>query len=106
MSIIELSEEQVYIIAEAGVNHGGDMNLAKQLIDVASESGANAVKFQAFRTAHLILDNIEKAPYQLANTGVGQSQSDMLKALELRVDHYKELKEYCAIKGITFLITP
>ena len=97
---------KVYIIAEAGVNHGGDIALAKQLVDVAANAGANAVKFQAFRTEHLILDNIDKAPYQKENTGNVQSQSDMLKALELRFDHYSELKSYCSERNIDFLITP
>ena len=106
MSIIEQSNQEVIIIAEAGVNHGGDLDLAKQLIDIAASAGANAVKFQAFRTEHLILDNIDKAPYQLANTSDGKTQSEMLKELELRTEHYAELKAYCEKKGILFLITP
>ncbi|MFZ5553416.1 MAG: N-acetylneuraminate synthase [Bacteroidota bacterium] len=96
----------VYIIAEAGVNHGGDMQIARQLVDVAAEAGANAVKFQAFRTENLILGNVEKAPYQKKTTDAAESQFQMLKKLELSKSHYAELKEYCHKKNITFLITP
>lgn len=96
----------VYIIAEAGVNHGGDIEVAKKLVDIAVLAKADAVKFQAFRTEHLIVEGIEKAPYQQKTTDKKQSQTDMLKGLELRYEHYKELKQYCDIKGIQFLITP
>lgn len=96
----------VYIIAEAGVNHGGDLNVARQLIDIAAEAGADAVKFQAFRTENLILKNVEKAPYQQQTTSAGESQFDMLKKLELKREQYSELKAYCAEKGVGFLITP
>ena len=102
----KINAKQTYIIAEAGVNHGGDILLAKKLVDIAFGAGANAVKFQAFRTEHLILDNIDKAPYQKENTGNTQTQSQMLKGLELQNEHYGELKEYCNQKGIDFLITP
>jgi N,N'-diacetyllegionaminate synthase len=95
-----------FIIAEAGVNHGGDMDLAKQLIDIAKEAGVDAVKFQAFRTENLILDNVEKAPYQQETTEKTESQFEMLKKLELANDQYTELKDYCEQKGILFLITP
>lgn len=96
----------VYIIAEAGVNHGGDIEVAKKLVDVAVEANVDAVKFQAFRTEHLIIDNVEKAPYQQETTNKQQSQADMLRGLELRFSHYEELKKYCDHKGIQFLITP
>lgn len=96
----------VYIIAEAGVNHGGDIVVAKKLIDIAVKAGANAVKFQAFRTDHLILENIEKAAYQKKTTSEKESQSDMLRKLELKKDHYLDLKNYCLSKKIQFLITP
>lgn len=97
---------RVYIIAEAGVNHGGDINVAKQLVDIAVEANVDAVKFQAFRTEHLIVDNVEKAPYQKETTDNRQSQAAMLRGLELRYEHYEELKNYCEEKGVQFLITP
>jgi N-acetylneuraminate synthase len=96
----------VYIIAEAGVNHGGDIQKAYDLIDIAVEAGADAVKFQAFRTEHLILDNVGKAEYQTQTTEASESQFDMLKKLELRFEQYKQVQAYCQNKGITFLITP
>ncbi len=103
----EISETSpVYIIAEAGVNHGGDMDLAFKLVDIAAKAGADAVKFQAFRTESLILKDIDKASYQKETTGSVESQYDMLKRLELRREHYRALKDYCDEKGIEFLITP
>ncbi|HTF06154.1 MAG TPA: N-acetylneuraminate synthase family protein, partial [Bacteroidia bacterium] len=96
----------VFIIAEAGVNHGGDMAVARQLIDIAAAAGANAVKFQAFRTESLILKNVSKAPYQQETTTASESQFDMLKKLELKRDQYVELKKYCESKNVMFLITP
>jgi len=98
--------DSVYIIAEAGVNHGGDIEVAKQLVDVAVDAGADAVKFQAFRTDQLILSNIEKAPYQKSTTSKEEKQGEMLRGLELRKEHYITLKNYCKSKGIQFLITP
>jgi len=103
----EISEQSpVFIIAEAGVNHGGDMSVARQLIDIAAGSGADAVKFQAFRTEQLIIDDVDKAPYQKNTTGTSESQAEMLKKLELQNENYIELMEYCKLKGIIFLITP
>lgn len=97
---------KTFIIAEAGVNHGGDITIAKKLVDIASEAGADAVKFQAFRTKELIIDNVEKAPYQTKTTEKTESQTDMLKKLELKKEQYIELKNYCESKNIIFLITP
>jgi N,N'-diacetyllegionaminate synthase len=97
---------KTFIIAEAGVNHGGDVGLAKKLIDIAASSGADAVKFQAFRTENLIIENIDKAPYQKTATGNKESQADMLRKLELRKEAYVELLNYCSEKKILFLITP
>lgn len=99
-------DSPTFIIAEAGVNHGGDMSVARQLVDMAQEAGADAVKFQAFRTENLILETVEKAPYQQQTTEATESQFEMLKKLELAKSHYVELKEYCDSKGIIFLITP
>ena len=96
----------VFIIAEAGVNHNGDMELAKQLVDVAVEAGADAVKFQSFITEELILNNVEKADYQKVTTGKAETQFSMLKKLEFAVDKMKILKAYCELKGVMFLTTP
>jgi len=95
-----------FVIAEAGVNHGGDMSIAKKLIDLASEAGADAVKFQTFRAEHLILDSVKKAPYQQKTTEATESQMDMLKKLEVTREQNLELKSYCEDKNIIFLTTP
>lgn len=95
-----------FIVAEAGVNHNGDMGLAKKLINTAAECGVDAVKFQSFKTKNLILDNIEKAPYQKRTTGSGETQADMLKRLEVSINDMKELKKYAESKGLIFLSTP
>lgn len=95
-----------FIIAEAGVNHSGDMGLAKRLIDLAFEAGADAVKFQTFSAEHLILENVEKAPYQKKTTSVAESQMDMLRKLEVTKEQNLELKSYCEEKHIIFLTTP
>lgn len=99
-------KDKTFIIAEAGVNHNGDMNLAKKMIDAASASGADAVKFQTFKAEKLILKNIEKAPYQKITTNRNESQYDMLKRLEVTKEQTKELMEYCRKKNIIFLSTP
>lgn len=99
-------QEKTFIIAEAGVNHNGNMRLAKEMIDVASESGADAVKFQTFKADKLILKNIEKAPYQKVTTNRCESQYDMLKRLEVTKEQTKDLIDYCQKKNIIFLSTP
>jgi N,N'-diacetyllegionaminate synthase len=96
----------VFIIAEAGVNHNGDINKAKELIDVASSAGVDAVKFQAFKTENLILKDVEKAPYQQKTTDSNESQFEMLKSLEITQNQNRELIEYCNDKKIIFLSTP
>jgi len=96
----------VFIIAEAGVNHNGSVDLAKKLIDVASISGADAVKFQTFKAENLIVKNTQKADYQKQTTDASESQFDMIKKLELDVDTHKELITYCQEKDIMFLSTP
>jgi N,N'-diacetyllegionaminate synthase len=96
----------VFIIAEAGVNHNGDMKQAKQLVDVAADSGVDAVKFQAFKTENLILENVQKAPYQKKTTGAEETQFEMLKKLEITKEQNLELISYCKKKDILFLSTP
>ena len=97
---------KVFIIAEAGVNHNGSIDLAKKLIDVASESGVDAVKFQTFKAENLVSKNAQKADYQKQTTDKNESQFDMIKKLELDVDTHKELMAYCKSKNIMFLSTP
>ena len=96
----------VFIIAEAGVNHNGSIKLAKELIDVAVESGADAVKFQTFKAENLVSKDAQKADYQKQTTDATESQFDMIKKLELDVDTHKELIAHCQKKDIMFLSTP
>ncbi|MDQ7043631.1 MAG: N-acetylneuraminate synthase [Sulfurimonas sp.] len=102
-----MKSNRVFIIAEAGVNHNGSLKLAKELIDVAVESGVDAVKFQTFKAEKLVSKNAQKAEYQKENIGDGDnSQFNMLKKLELDIDTHHELIEYCNSKNIMFLSTP
>ena len=96
----------VFIIAEAGVNHNGSIELAYKLIDVAFESGANAIKFQTFKANNLALKDAEKASYQKQSKNSNESQFDMLKKLELDIDDHKKLINYCKKKGIIFISSP
>lgn len=96
----------VYIIAEAGVNHNCDMDIARKMIDVAVEAGVDAVKFQCFKAENLILKNVTKAPYQTKTTDASESQYDMLKRLEVTREQNEMLIKYCKDSGITFLSTP
>jgi N,N'-diacetyllegionaminate synthase len=99
--------DSVFIIAEAGVNHNGSIELAKKLIDVAVASGVNAVKFQTFKTELCISKKAEKAEYQKENTNNSEeTQFDMVKKLELSEATHHELIAYCKIKNIMFLSTP
>jgi len=94
------------IIAEAGVNHNGDINLAKKLIDAAAEAGADYVKFQTFKTELLVSKNAKKADYQIKNQkNKNNSQFDMLKKLELAEETHYKLIDYCKQKNIKFLST-
>ena len=97
---------RVFIIAEAGVNHNGSIDLAKKLIDVASGSGADAIKFQTFRAKNLVTKNSEKANYQKIATDRRESQFDMVKKFELNKNAHLELIKYCKIKNIKFLSSP
>ena len=97
---------RVLIIAEAGVNHNGSIQLAKQLIDVAAEAGVDFVKFQTFKADKLVKKNAQKAEYQLRNTSDGDdSQYNMLKQLELSENDHIELLEYAHDLGVKFLST-
>lgn len=96
----------VYIIAEAGVNHNGDINLAYELIDAAKTVGADAIKFQTFKTKNIVTADAEKADYQKINTGIRDNQYDMLKKLELSFKEFMLLKDYCDEKRIDFLSSP
>ncbi len=97
---------KVFIIAEAGVNHNGDIKKAKRLIDVAAGAGADAVKFQTFKAENLVCKNAKKAKYQLETTDRSETQYEMLKKLELTEPMHKELMEYSTKKNILFLSTP
>lgn len=105
MAKYEHAGRRIFIIAEAGVNHNGDIKIARQLIDAAAESMADAVKFQTFISEKCVSTNAEKARYQKETSGEGDSQLDMLRKLELSFDDFCELKEYCKNKGILFLST-
>ncbi len=98
--------KNVIIIAEAGVNHNGDMNLARELIRAAAKCGVDFVKFQTWVTDELIDTNAPKASYQLTNDGSETNQYDMLKRLELSFEDFRNLKKYADEIGISFLSTP
>lgn len=98
--------KKVFIIAEAGVNHNGSIELAKKLIDTAVEAKADAVKFQTFKAEKLVNKNAQKAEYQKETTDKDESQFDMIKKLELDVATHRELMDYCKSKNIMFLSTP
>lgn len=93
------------IIAEAGVNHNGDMGLARELVAIAAEAGADLVKFQTFRAEKIASANAPKAPYQIETTGSGESQRDMIARLELSHDDHAMLAEECVARGIGFFST-
>jgi len=95
-----------FLIAEAGVNHNGEIGLAKELIDAARSAGADAVKFQTFSTDDLVVKGTEKADYQKRSTKKNESQYDMLLRLEFSAAEFKELSDYARKKGILFLSTP
>ena len=98
--------EPVFIIAEAGVNHNGDMDLAGQLIDVAADAGADAVKFQTFRADQVVSRQAPKAEYQVLATGQAETQFEMIRRLELSEDDHETLISHARSRGISFLSTP
>ena len=112
MSEIEIAGRRIgaghpcFIIAEAGVNHNGSLELALRLVDAAAEAGADAVKFQTWITELLVSPDAQLADYQRANTGRDESQFAMLKALELGHADFREIQAHCRRRGILFLSTP
>lgn len=94
------------LIAEAGVNHNGDLLTARKLIDAAAEAGADIVKFQSFTADRLASPNARKARYQLRTTGAAESQHAMLRKLELSPEDHRDLIAHCTTRGISFLSTP
>lgn len=97
---------KVQIIAEAGVNHKGDIKLAKMLVDVAAQAGADAIKFQTYKSESLAIQTAKKAEYQILHTKNSSSQFEMLRELELRDAEFLELSKYCEKKNIQFLSSP
>ena len=97
---------KILIIAEAGVNHNGDIDLAMKLIDLAADAGANYVKFQTFNSNDLLTHKAEKAEYQSKLTNANQSQYDMLKELELNKKDHAALIHHCKKRNIGFLSSP
>ncbi|NWQ39155.1 N-acetylneuraminate synthase [Bacillus sp. EB106-08-02-XG196] len=95
----------VYIIAEAGVNHNGSLEIAKNMVDSVKESGADCIKFQTFISKNIVSKNAKKADYQKFQTNSDESQLDMLRKLELSFKEFFELSEYCKSTGIEFLST-
>lgn len=97
---------RTFVIAESGVNHNGDVAIAKEMVDVAAKAGADAVKFQTFKAEKMISKFAPKAEYQRKTTDENESQFEMVKKLELDQCAHKELIGYCQVKGIIFLSTP
>ena len=93
------------IIAEAGVNHNGDLDMARKLIDVAAEAGADLVKFQTFSADRLVTHTAKKADYQTQSTFINESQHDMLLRLELTSEMHQQLIAHCAVQNIGFFST-
>ena len=98
--------ERCYLIAEIGVNHNGDMQLAREMISAAKDAGADAVKFQTFTAEALVTQGTPKVGYQESTTAPEQSHFDMIKSLELGREQHQELNIYCHSKNIAFLSTP
>jgi N,N'-diacetyllegionaminate synthase len=98
-------KKPILIIAEAGVNHNGDIALAKKLIDAAADAGADLVKFQTFSADRLVTRQAKKADYQNVSTGSAETQHQMLSRLELTASMHHELIAYCAMRNIGFFST-
>lgn len=98
--------EKTIVIAEAGVNHNGDIEIAKKMVDVAKECGADFVKFQTADIDSLVTDNAPISSYQKTNIGLQCSQKEMIRKILLPMEKFQELSEYCKIRDIGFLSTP
>lgn len=98
--------KSVLIIAEAGVNHNGDINNAYKLCDAAKEAGVDIIKFQTFKTENIVTQNTKLADYQKENININETQYEMIKKLELSFSDFKEIKAYCDNIGLKFLSTP
>jgi N,N'-diacetyllegionaminate synthase len=96
---------KILVIAEAGVNHNGDINLARKLVDAAAEAGADCVKFQTFSADRLVTKNAAKADYQNQTADNGEPQYAMIRELELTRDMHVALMEHCKLRGIEFFST-
>jgi N-acetylneuraminate synthase/N,N'-diacetyllegionaminate synthase len=103
---LEQTIKRTLIIAEAGVNHNGNIDLAHKLIDAAADAKADAVKFQTFRAEGVATDEAPKAEYQIRTTGSDENQLSMIRQLELSPNHYPDLINHCAQRNIIFLSTP
>lgn len=101
-----LSIKNIYIIAEAGVNHNGSLDLAKTMVEAAAAAGADAIKFQTFKAERLVTAAAPKAEYQRSTTSEDESQLEMLRKLELNFEAHKQLLDKCRQAGIDFLSTP
>jgi N-acetylneuraminate synthase len=101
-----MQHHKTFLIAEAGVNHNGSIDMARKLVDAAVMAGADAVKFQSFVASSIVTAGASKAEYQITNTGSKESQLEMLKKLELSHSQQRELHQYCQRSGIQFLSTP
>ena len=96
----------VFIIAEAGVNHNGSLETALEMVDVAKKSGADAIKFQTFKSELLTSPKAEKANYQKETTGINESQLEMIQKLELTYEDFRKVYNKCEEVGIKFISTP
>lgn len=94
------------VIAEAGVNHNGSLDMALRLVDAATEAGADVVKFQTFRSEAVVTPLAPKAAYQIENTGGSESQLEMIKKLELPDEAFRRIRAHCCERAIVFLSTP